>query len=98
MSTHSSRADVARIPPTNCLECGYRMDAIGTMDGSVPRPKPGDAIACMKCGAVCTVEDDGRHLRGFTDAEMTDLVADNDRMDQLAHLVKGIHFLKHLQN
>jgi len=59
-------------------------------------PRPGEAVVCIACGAVCTFED-GR-LRGFTDEEMEDLLADPDAMDDLARMVHRVHLVRHAQN
>lgn len=88
--------DVRRIAPAKCLECGHTIDAIGSLGGDYPRPNPGDAIACIRCGAVMTMEDGA--LRGFTEKEMDELVADKEWMNDLARTVKRIHLLKHAQS
>jgi hypothetical protein len=84
--------DTVAIPETRCLECGHTFNAIGTGDGSVPAPHPGDPVACIDCGAVMTFEN-GR-LRGFTEAEAYDLIADEKTLDNLARLVRNIHLLR----
>ena len=88
---------VIRVPDTKCLECGRKLDAVGTMDGTVPRPKPGEPIACLRCGAAMTMGENGA-LRGFTEAEMDELVADTEAMDELARMVARIHFVRATQN
>ena len=87
-----------RIPVTQCLECGTTLSGIGDLeDGDGPAPGPGDPVACIRCGAVATVDGDGA-LRGFTDREMDELIADRAAMDGLARLVQNIHLLKHQVN
>lgn len=77
-----------------CLECGCTLSAIGTADGADGRPSPGDAIVCLKCGAVMTCNRD-YSLRPFTDAERKEIANDRAYMNQLARFVRGVHFLKH---
>lgn len=90
-------APYRRIEECICLDCGRQLDAIGSPDnGPCREPRPGDPIACIRCGAVMTYE--AGHLRGFTDAEMKQLVADTETMDELAHLIKGIHILAHMEH
>lgn len=93
-----ARDGIVRVPEHRCLNCGARLNAIGVHGQGLPAemPEPGDPVACMRCGAVATWEDG--EIRGFTDAEMDALIADTERMDELARLVKGIHFLRGAQN
>jgi DNA-directed RNA polymerase subunit RPC12/RpoP len=88
--------DAMRVAEARCLECGHTFNAIGTGDGRVPDPQPGDPVACIDCGAVMTFED-GK-LRGFTEAEAYDLIADRKTLDDLARLVRNIHLLRAGQN
>jgi hypothetical protein len=88
--------DVIRVPETRCLECGCKLDAIGTMDGTRPDPRPGEPVACVRCGAVATFEN-GR-IRGFTDKEVEDLLCDEAVMNELAHLTRAVHLIRHMQN
>ena len=83
---------VTRIKATTCLECGNRLSAVGTSDGAPGSPTDGDPCACIRCGAVMAFDGAGG-LRGFTDAEMNELVA-SDTMDDLARLVKRIHIIR----
>ncbi len=88
--------EVIRVPETACLECGHKLDAIGTAGGAMRTPRPGEAVVCIQCGAAMTFED-GR-LRGFTDEEMEDLLADPHAMDDLARMVHRVHLVRHAQN
>lgn len=93
----NSTPDVARVPVSRCLDCHALMDALGTGDRDVEaQPNPGDVAVCIKCGAVMKLDNNLR-LRGMTDAEMDELIADRQFMDQIARMVQKIHFLKHLQ-
>lgn len=86
--------DFVRMADAKCMECGRPLNAIGSIDSTAPLPKPGDPVACLRCGAVMTIE--GGVLRGFTDAEMNGLVADDEAMDELAQLISKIHFVRHM--
>lgn len=88
--------DVIRVPETRCLECGHTLDALGTLDGTPASPKPGEPVACIRCGAAMTFEN-GR-LRPFTEAEIDDLLGDRETMADLARAVRNIHLLRHAQN
>lgn len=90
-------SDHIRIRPGACLECGRKLDAIGTLDGTTPRPEPGNAIVCIGCGAVMTVDAAGA-LCGFTDQQMNELIADTAHMDEIARLVRRVHFIRHATN
>lgn len=84
---------ITRVPLTRCLECGRELSAVGTSDGSPAKPEPGDPIACIGCGAVMTIDAEGA-LRGFTEEEMDDLTADPEAMNNLALVVRRIHYLR----
>jgi len=90
--------DSVRIPETRCLNCGHLLNALGTGDVTVEaQPKPGDAIVCIKCGAVMLVGNN-LTLRGMTDAEMDALVSDREWMDEVARMVQKVHFVRHISN
>ena len=78
------------------MECGHALNALGTLGDAIWPPNPGDPVVCIRCGAACTFED-GK-LRGFTDKEMEDLLADAEAMDDLARMVQRVHFLRHMQS
>lgn len=89
-----SSSGVKQIPESKCLECGYKVNASGSMDGSPELPGPGDLVLCLKCGAVMLHAEDMR-LRGMTDKEMDELTADQETMNELAKCVKLVHILRH---
>lgn len=90
------RKDIARTPECVCLNCGKVFDALGTGDLNVAAdPQPGDVTVCIRCGAVMKIGDNLR-VRGMTDAEMDELQADTEWMNQVARLVKTIHFMRHM--
>lgn len=94
MSRHGP--DVVRVPESRCLNCNAVQDALGTGDERIEaRPEPGDVVVCIKCGAVMRLDDKLR-LRGMTEAEMDELVADRQWMDAVARMVQKIHFMKHV--
>jgi hypothetical protein len=84
------------IPTTSCLHCGTRLDSISDTNG-VTRPQPGDPVACIRCGAVATVDDLGS-LRPFTPKEARELADNADLMRQLRRLVGLIHFVTGARN
>lgn len=84
--------DVIRIPKTACLQCRHTLDSIGTNDGSRPAPQPGDAIVCIRCGAVQTIEN-GK-LRPFTDSELDTLQSDPEWLRELARMVAKVYILR----
>jgi hypothetical protein len=90
---------VTRVPETKCLVCGVKLNAIGDLDDGTPDrgPKPGEAVACIRCGAVATV-DEGGALRPFTDDEARELEADAEAMADLAGLVRRIQIVRAMRN
>jgi len=91
----TSKTGVTRTPLNNCLNCGYKIDAAGTVDGEPgPGPTEGSLSVCLKCGAVMMYDGDLK-LRGMTGAEMDEIINDRVTMDVLSHLVRRIHFIKH---
>jgi Zn ribbon nucleic-acid-binding protein len=85
--------DVRKIPECKCLFCGHNMNASASVDGTLNLPEPGDLVLCLKCGAVMKHADD-MSVRGMTDEEMDELIADTETMDELAKAVQGIHFIR----
>lgn len=65
-----------RVPRSDCLHCGHILTVVGTIDGTdSPRPRPGDPVLCMACGAVATVDETGL-MRPFTPEEFDELRKD----------------------
>ena len=84
-----------KVPESRCLNCGHLMNTVATDRAGVEaKPEPGDNAVCLKCGAVMKLDENLR-VRGMTDAEMDELVADHETMDEVARMVQKIHFLKH---
>ena len=87
-----------RIPVTQCLECGTTLSGIGDLEKGDGRGHvPGDPVACIRCGAVATVDGAGA-LRPFTEAEAHALTSDAEWCAALARMVRSIHLLKHQTN
>jgi hypothetical protein len=86
-----------RVPETYCLNCGTILDAVSTPDDANCVPTRGDPIACLRCGAVATVGDDGA-LRPFTEEEAVALLADDETMANLRRAVGAINVLRHSRN
>lgn len=55
------------IPPSNCSECGTKLDCGGSLDGA--GLKPGDISVCLYCGNLAALGEDLK-LRPLTDEEM----------------------------
>jgi hypothetical protein len=73
------------------------MNTLGTGRPHVEaRPSPGDAAVCINCGGVMMLDDQLRP-RGMSDEEMDELAADREFMDQIARIVRKVHFLKHVR-
>ena len=89
--------DYHRTPECACLHCGYHLDAAGSPDGSpIAPPAEGDLSICLRCGAVMKYNSAGK-VRGMTDPEIDELIADTEQMNILAKLVRGIHFVRQLR-
>lgn len=63
-----------RVPMSECLGCGKRMDGATGVDHR-SRPKPGHITICIGCGHLMAFADDMR-LRNLTDAEMYEIAGD----------------------
>jgi hypothetical protein len=88
--------DIARVPESVCLNCGAPLNMVGTGDANVEaKPEPGDVTVCIKCGGVMKLDENLR-LRGMSDREMDELVADREWMDQVARMVQRVYFVKRL--
>ena len=87
-------SDVHRIPESACLGCGYKIDASGSPDGRPTKgPQPGNLSICLRCGAVMAYAED-LSLRPLTDDEVREISQDDDAMRDIAHITKGIHFVR----
>lgn len=92
--TKTWEPNIAKIPESLCLKCGYRLNASATADGSQGLPDPGDLMVCLKCGAVMVHADD-LSPRGMTDEEMDQLQSDTEAMNELAKAVKNVYLVRH---
>lgn len=81
---------IVKTPVCSCLQCGARFNAAGKAGGLGETPVAGDLCICTKCGAVMLYNDD-LTPRGMTDAEMADLEADTETMNELARHVRDVH-------
>lgn len=91
--TRNWAPDIRKLPECHCLQCGHKMNASGSVDGSLDLPEPGDLVLCLKCGAVMKHADD-MSVRGMTEQEMDELIADTETMDELAKNVQRIHIMR----
>jgi hypothetical protein len=89
---------VTRVPETNCLGCGAKLNAFGDLTDAATRgPKPGDPIACIRCGVAATVDESGA-MRPFTEDEARELEADKDAMRELVRTVGLIYIARAMSN
>jgi len=80
--------EVEWITESRCAGCGARLNAVSTTNpGEAAMAEPGDLTVCTRCLAVMQLDDDLRP-RGLTDAEMEELMADRDRMEELARMAR----------
>ena len=63
-----------RVPMSECLGCGKRMDGATGVDHR-SRPQPGNITVCIGCGHIMAFADDMR-MRNLTDEEMHDIAGD----------------------
>lgn len=89
-------SDALRVPETRCLICGKALSAVSAAQGDA-KPKPGDPITCIYCGAVCTIGRDGK-LRPMTESEASIFTSDEEWMGEMRKLVGVIRFLKAAKN
>jgi transcription elongation factor Elf1 len=40
---------------TECPCCGHKMDSVSGLNTET-KPKPGDCTVCIRCGAICTFD------------------------------------------
>lgn len=93
MNPESWEPGIAKLPPSKCLECGNALNAAGSLEHFGELPKPGDLCVCGKCGAVMRYADD-LTPRGMTEAEMDELTADTETMDEIARTVAVVHLVR----
>jgi hypothetical protein len=80
--------EVERISESRCVGCGTRLNAVSTANpGEAAMAEPGDLTVCTRCLAVMKLDGDLRP-RALTDAEAEELMADRDRMEELARMVR----------
>jgi hypothetical protein len=85
---------VTRAPEARCIECGSRMNAIGTADGSDVAPIPNESLTvCLKCGAVHMIGN-GLKIRELTLAERARLSHDVEQMRELRKMQRAVHFAR----
>ncbi len=61
-----------RVPLGQCPHCGQTVDAISTLAGQVPKPKPADMTVCLGCGEVLQFDEQLR-VRKMTATEIAAL-------------------------
>jgi hypothetical protein len=79
--------EVGRITEGRCAGCGTRLNAVCTANGEAAMAAAGDLTVCTRCGALMRLDDDLRP-RALTDAEAEELMADRDRMEEMARMVR----------
>lgn len=74
--------ETTRLPKSDCLNCGERLDAATGNDA----PRPGNLTVCVNCSAVMTFDAEMK-LTGFTEDECRELLADAGLMAKLVQRV-----------
>lgn len=93
MTPETHEPGIAKFQDSKCLECGARLNAAGSPGPGELLPEPGDYCVCYKCGAVMKFSSD-LTPRGMTEAEMDELTADAETMDELARQVARVHLVR----
>lgn len=93
MNPETWEPGVAKLPEANCLECGKKLNAAGSFEHPGELPKPGDLYVCGQCGAVMLYAHD-LTPRGMTEPEMSELIEDNETMNELARTVGRVHLIR----
>lgn len=89
-------SDVKRIPESHCLNCGAKLNMLGTGDSTEANPQPGDVTVCIQCGGVMMLSDD-LTPRGMSGEEMDHLASDLEWMDDVAKMVARVNFVRRIQ-
>ena len=77
-----------KTPECRCLHCGHPLTATTGVNHN-ERPGPGDVVICWTCGAIMKFAND-LTVRGMTDQEAKDLLADPEYSRYLAKIVRRI--------
>jgi hypothetical protein len=93
--SHGGAAVSTRLPASNCLNCGKKLDGAEGVQGG--EPGPGCLSICVYCGAV-TIYGDDLHLRPLTEDEAAKLAQERDTMRLLRKATRLIHFYKAARN
>jgi hypothetical protein len=77
------------IPPARCGRCGAQVECVS----GAREPTPGDLSVCSECGVAMIL---GRRLilRPLTGAEAQQLLADPERLENLARMTRAVLAMK----
>lgn len=78
-----------RLKPQLCPNCGYTLDAVGTIDGKVHMPKRGDCTVCLNCVSVLIFDRDLKLELG-----KLEVIEPVSTRKELQRIIKGIHEMK----
>ena len=87
-------AYVVKVPESNCLACNAPMNSLGARGSG--KPHSGDAVVCIRCGAVMGLDDNLR-LRPMTVQERDELLTDREWMNRVAKMVRRVHMVMHMK-
>jgi ribosomal protein L32 len=66
-----------KMPESQCLNCGHKLDGAFAQQMKKARPAPGDITICIRCGHVMAFADD-LTMRALTDAEVIEVAGNED--------------------
>ena len=93
MTGPNENQKITVVPDHKCLACGYTIRGAVHEEGKAIPPKEGDFCVCSRCGAI-TLFDAAGELRGLSDAEITEFLADEETMKTLDAMVRRVHFVR----
>jgi hypothetical protein len=85
-------ASTFEIPESHCLNCGRALTRISDLRSQAV-PVPGSLVVCIYCSSVMAVADD-LSMRGMTDDEIDQLLADEETVGDLREMVARVRFAK----
>lgn len=85
-----------RTTPTACFSCGNLLDAAQSVKGGEV-PSAGTISVCFYCSSIAIFDED-LSLRGFTEEELQNLMADAAAMATIARAVGACRFIRAARN
>ena len=85
---------IYKTPECVCLNCGEAMNATAKPQKPDDElPEDGAIVVCLRCGAAMAY-DSKLGVRGFTEKEIDEIMADPDALNDLAKTVKAVQFIR----